>query len=106
MTLTKKPFENIVGKGENAGNQHFLLFPQFFLLIRRRVSVFCLHLSSAHGFNLDQSKNLSLGKELKWRYTPIGYNQPTVTNVLCPQVFVVICSKKQNSGKESCDLFL
>ena len=24
----KKPFENIVGKGENAGNQHFLLFPQ------------------------------------------------------------------------------
>ena len=22
--------ENIVGKGENAGNQHFLLFPQFF----------------------------------------------------------------------------
>ena len=24
-------FENIVGKGENAGNQHFLLFPQCFL---------------------------------------------------------------------------
>ena len=23
-------FENIVGKGENAGNQHFLLFPQYF----------------------------------------------------------------------------
>ena len=23
-------FENIVGKGENAGYQHFLLFPQFF----------------------------------------------------------------------------
>ena len=27
MTI-EKPFENIVGKGENAGNQHFLLFPQ------------------------------------------------------------------------------
>ena len=27
------PFENIVGKGENAGNQHFLLFPQCFLSI-------------------------------------------------------------------------
>ena len=26
----KKAFENIVGKGENAGNQHFLLFPQVF----------------------------------------------------------------------------
>ena len=24
-------FENIVGKGENAGNQHFLHFPQYFL---------------------------------------------------------------------------
>ena len=24
-------FENIVGKGENAGYQHFLLFPQCFL---------------------------------------------------------------------------
>ena len=24
-------FENIVGKGENAGNQHFLLLPQWFL---------------------------------------------------------------------------
>ena len=27
----KEAFENIVGKGENAGNQHFLLFPQCFL---------------------------------------------------------------------------
>ena len=30
-TLQKMPFENIVGKEENAGNQHFLLFPQCFL---------------------------------------------------------------------------
>ena len=29
--LSRKPFENIVEKGENAGNQHFLLFPQCFL---------------------------------------------------------------------------
>ena len=27
----KEAFENIVGKGEKAGNQHFLLFPQCFL---------------------------------------------------------------------------
>ena len=26
-----KPFENMMGKGENAGNQHFLLFPQCFI---------------------------------------------------------------------------
>ena len=30
-TLKNYPFENIVGKGENAGNPHFLLFPQYFL---------------------------------------------------------------------------
>ena len=30
-TLRKKPFENMMGKGENAGNQHFFLFPQCFL---------------------------------------------------------------------------
>ena len=29
-TSVKKPFENIVGKEENAGNQHFLFFPQCF----------------------------------------------------------------------------
>ena len=26
-TVMQKPFENILGEGENAGNQHFLLFP-------------------------------------------------------------------------------
>ena len=30
-TLKKGPIENIMVKGENAGNQHFLLFPQCFL---------------------------------------------------------------------------
>ena len=34
--FTKKPFENIAKKGENAGNQHFLLFEQRFLLFRRQ----------------------------------------------------------------------
>ena len=33
--IRSKPFENIVGKGENAGNQHFLLFPQCFLSYER-----------------------------------------------------------------------
>ena len=37
-TLKKKPFENIVGRGENAGNQHFLLFPQCFLHISKGIS--------------------------------------------------------------------
>ena len=30
LKLDLRRVENIVGKGENAGYQHFLLFPQFF----------------------------------------------------------------------------
>ena len=37
-TLEKKPIENIVGKGENAGNQHFLHF-QGFLPIQGKTSL-------------------------------------------------------------------
>ena len=44
MTVKKKAFKNIVRKGENAGNQHFLLFPQSFLPIPKRTSVVKLHL--------------------------------------------------------------
>ena len=35
----KKPFENIAGKGDNAGKQHFLLFPQCFLLIKKKKKI-------------------------------------------------------------------
>ena len=67
MTLRKKPFENNVGKGKNAGNQHFLLFPQCFLLFPKQISGFffvIFILSSANTFNLDQSKILLFCKEL------------------------------------------
>ena len=39
-TLSKKPLENIEGKRENAGNQHFLLFPQCFQPYQRQKSSF------------------------------------------------------------------
>ena len=39
-TLRKEAFENILGKGENAGNQHFLLFPKCFLTITKQISIF------------------------------------------------------------------
>ena len=42
MTLRKRPFENIVGKGENAAKQHFILFPQCFLPYQRHKSSFDL----------------------------------------------------------------
>ena len=67
MTLKKKPFENIMGIGENAGNQHFLLFPQYFITLPNTKFNFFLAfiLSSANAFNLDQSKILLFGQVLK-----------------------------------------
>ena len=59
LTLKKKPFENIVGKGENAGNQDFLLFPRCCLLFQPN---FICHLQNA--LKLYQFKNLSFNKEL------------------------------------------
>ena len=44
LSLRKRPFENIAGKGENAGHQHFLLFPQCFLLFQKSSSIFESHL--------------------------------------------------------------
>ena len=35
MCLQYQPFENTVGKGEIAGNEQFLLFPQCFLSFHR-----------------------------------------------------------------------
>ena len=63
MTLKKKALENTLGKGENAGNNHFLLFPQCFLLYHKEKSSFQQHLimSSANAFNLVMSKILLFG---------------------------------------------
>ena len=38
--MEKRPFKNSVGKGEIAGNQHFLLFLQCFLPIPKQISIF------------------------------------------------------------------
>ena len=43
-TLKKKPFENIVGNGENAGKQHFLLSPQCFLPFPKQILIIQPHL--------------------------------------------------------------
>ena len=68
-TLKKKPFENIVGKGENAGDLHFLLFPAFFLPFPPPPEKFTFSVtfifSSADPLNLNQPRILLFGKELK-----------------------------------------
>ena len=40
----KKPFKNTVGKGENAGYQHFLIFPHCFLPYKIQIICFEMHL--------------------------------------------------------------
>ena len=63
----KEAFENIVGKGENAGNQHFLLFPQYFLPCpKKKKKILILatsNLSFANALNFVQPKKLSADKE-------------------------------------------
>ena len=43
-TLTERPFENIVEKGENTDNQHFLLLVQCFLPFAKQILIFQSHL--------------------------------------------------------------
>ena len=38
--MKENAVENIVGKGENAGDQHFLLFPQRFQPFPKQVLIF------------------------------------------------------------------
>ena len=67
MTLLGS-FENIVRKGDNTGNHHFLLFSQcFFLTLSKTNFVFyvTIILMSENALNLDKSEILSFGKELK-----------------------------------------
>ena len=67
MTMRRKTFINTVEKGESAGNQHFLLFPdpRCFLLFVTQVSCSKFH----YNFHLhmlpilDWAKNLSFGIE-------------------------------------------
>ena len=64
-TLKKKSFENIVGKRENAGNQHFVLLPQCLQSFPETNLNFwsTFILSSAKAFNLNLPKILSYGKK-------------------------------------------
>ena len=60
------PYENIMGKGENAFNQHFLLFPKCFLTYQRTIAPFepKWHCRLQKALNLDLAKIFSSGKDL------------------------------------------
>ena len=101
----RKAFENIVGKGENAGNQHFLLFPQCFLLYQKTEIIISVtvNLSSAYSFNLDKPKIFSFGKELVqyeiwsgWKEKPKYIEQSSSLQVCCFLLsFIAKCTRKR-----------
>ena len=55
-----------MGKAENAGDQHFSLLPTMFSTLLKTKFNFSakLNLSSANAFDLEQSKNVTFGKQL------------------------------------------
>ena len=58
MTLGKNPFENIVRKGENVGNEQFLLFPPCFQLNQITVSPFVhiFYITSLFAIGLEEPR--------------------------------------------------
>ena len=63
------PFENIVGKGEIAGYQHFSFSNNVFYSTKKKIIILAtLNLSSANPFSLVQSKILLFGKELHFLF--------------------------------------
>ena len=61
--------ENIVGKGENAGNQHFLIFPVFSVLSKREIITLAkFYLPYESALNLVAFKILLFCKGLKWTH--------------------------------------
>ena len=53
MTMKKKIFESTLGRGENAGNQHFLRFTQGFLPCQREIAILAtFNFSPVYDLNL------------------------------------------------------
>ena len=77
MILRKKAFENIVGKGENTGNQHFLIFPGCFLLFPSFSTSVTFILWSAKPLFWTGLKFCCVVKELKeiGNLMCVGYNK-------------------------------
>ena len=63
MAMKIRTFENTEGKGENAGDQHFLFFPQCFSALPITSQIVSLMFKFA--FNLDKSKILLCVRESK-----------------------------------------
>ena len=89
--LEKKLFQNIVGKGENAGNKHFLLFPQSFLLYQRQKLSCMLHLSSANAFNLNKLKIFVVWEWVNYNTVEYGIKQE-INDLRCRLILTSDCN--------------
>ena len=99
---SKKPFENTVGKGENAGKQNFSFSLQCFAPIKKGI---CFQVTfillSANAFNLEHSKNKSFGKELK-QFTfqlKISFPSTPKTETTNRYTYILLCMQ-YIQGKE------
>ena len=73
----KRLSENIVGKGEKAGDQHFLYFPLLCMMYKKNCTTWAIpKFSSAKAFNLEMGKFLSSGKGLTLCHTIPTFNDP------------------------------
>ena len=113
MWLKCERVENIVGKGENAGNQHFLLFAQSFSTQSKTVIITlgAFNLSTAKALNLVQSKKLSFGKELKgensfnldnYNIWPACKTRNRLKTVKCHQYFFFLIQNTTPSTDNRC----
>ena len=76
MTLEDKAFEDIVGKGKNAGNLHFVLFSQCFLPSHRHIIILSTLICCLQMFSkLVRSKICCLVKSLPLEKNP-DFEQP------------------------------
>ena len=82
MTLFKNHFENIEGKRENAGNQHFLLFPPYFLPFTKEVSIFLSHLF-CHLQMLSIWTSLKFYRSVKSSDRPLPMNETSFQTCFC-----------------------
>ena len=78
-TLEKRPFENMVVKGEYAGYQHVLLSPKYFSILSKTSPVISVTLTLYHTFPAFNYRNKEcFGKKLwekeKMLVTSISYS--------------------------------
>ena len=101
--LTKKTFENIMVKGANADNQHFLLSSQCFLHFPKEFTIFCVMIIfwSANALNLDYTevlsffKGLTLSKKTVWK--PVRIENTCITNICLTLYYTTpVCNDLEN----------